>query len=109
MDEWGFLEGCRYLIHDRDTKFTDAFRAIVKSSDVEPLKLPARSPNLNAYAERWVKSVKDDCTFSGVWAKITLYLFPFVARHNAFHKVVKQRHGEGGVTVIGTPYHATLD
>jgi hypothetical protein len=61
MDEWGFLEGCRYLIHDRDTKFTDSFRAIVKSSHVDPLKLPARSPNLNAYAERWVKSVKEEC------------------------------------------------
>ena len=60
MDEWGILEGCRYLIHDRDTKFTDSFRAIVKSSDVDPLKLPARSPNLNAYAERWVKSVKEE-------------------------------------------------
>jgi len=60
MDEWGILEGCGYLIHDRDTKFTDSFRAIVKSSDVDPLKLPARSPNLNAYAERWVKSVKEE-------------------------------------------------
>jgi len=60
MDEWGFLEGCRYLIHDRDTKFTDSFSAIVKSGHVEPLKLPARSPNLNAYAERWVKSVKEE-------------------------------------------------
>jgi transposase InsO family protein len=60
MDEWGFLESRRYLIHDRDTKFTDSFRAIVKSSDVEPLKLPARSPNLNAYAERWVRSVKEE-------------------------------------------------
>jgi transposase InsO family protein len=61
MDEWGFLESRRYLIHDRDTKFTDSFRAIVKSGQVEPLKLPARSPNLNAYAERWVKSVKEEC------------------------------------------------
>jgi hypothetical protein len=60
MEQWGFLESCRYLIHDRDTKFTESFRAIVKSSDVEPLKLPARSPNLNAYAERWVRSVKDE-------------------------------------------------
>jgi len=60
MDEWGILEGCRYLIHDRDTKFTDSFRTIVKSSHVDPLKLPARSPNLNAYAERWVKSVKEE-------------------------------------------------
>jgi hypothetical protein len=60
MDEWGFLESRRYLIHDRDTKFTDSFRAIVRSGQVEPLKLPAQSPNLNAYAERWVKSVKEE-------------------------------------------------
>ena len=60
MDEWGFLESRRYLIHDRDTKFTDSFRAIVKSGHVEPLKLPARSPDLNAYAERWVRSVKEE-------------------------------------------------
>ncbi len=58
MDKWGFLEDCRYLIHDRDTKFSDSIRTIIKSSRVEPLKLPARIPNLNAYAERWVKSVK---------------------------------------------------
>jgi hypothetical protein len=61
MDECGFLESRRYLIHDRDTKFTDSFRAIVKSSQVEPLKFPAQGPNLNAYAERWVKSVKEEC------------------------------------------------
>jgi len=60
MDEWGFLDSRRYLIHDRDTKYTDSFRAIVKSGHVEPLKFPARSPNLNAYAERWVKSVKEE-------------------------------------------------
>ena len=60
MDEWGFLDSRRYLIHDRDTKFTDTFRAIVTSGHGEPLKLPARSPNLNAYAERWVKSVKEE-------------------------------------------------
>ena len=60
MDEWGFLNNCKYLIHDRDTKFTDAFRVIVKSDHVKPLKLPARSPNLNAFAERWVRSVKEE-------------------------------------------------
>ena len=60
MDEWDFLDSRRYLIHDRDTKFTDSFRAIVKASHVEPLKLPAQSPNLNAHAERWVRSVKEE-------------------------------------------------
>ncbi len=58
---WGFLQCCRYLLHDRDTKYTQSFRAIIESGQVKPLALPARSPNLNAYAERWVKSVKDEC------------------------------------------------
>ncbi|HIG42310.1 MAG TPA: hypothetical protein EYQ14_17485 [Gammaproteobacteria bacterium] len=61
MEGWGFLKNCKYLIHDRDTKFTDSFRAIIKTSDVVPLKLPARSPNLNAFTERWERSVKEDC------------------------------------------------
>ena len=61
MDEWGFLDNCRYLIHDRDSKYCHSFRKIIKSGDVKPLRLPARSPNLNAFSERWVKSVKDEC------------------------------------------------
>jgi len=61
MDEWGFLDNCRYLIHDRDTKYCRSFRDIIDSGDVKPLRLPARSPNLNAFSERWVKSVKNEC------------------------------------------------
>src|SRR4030081_3443761 len=56
MDDCGAPRDCRYLLHDRDTKFTRSFRAIVASAGVEPLVLPALSPNLNAYAERWVRS-----------------------------------------------------
>src|SRR6266404_1373827 len=61
MEDGGALRDCRYLLHDRDTKFTQSFRAIIASGRVEPLALPARSPNLNAYAERGVKSVKEEC------------------------------------------------
>ena len=61
MEGCGALRDCRYLLHDRDTKFTQSFRAIIASGCVEPLALPARSPNLNAYAERWVRSVKEEC------------------------------------------------
>ncbi len=57
----GFLNGCRYLIHDRDPLFTEAFRALLKSADVETIRLPPRSPNLNAYAERFVRSIKSEC------------------------------------------------
>src|SRR5258707_6846351 len=61
MEDCGVLRDCRYLLHDRDTKFTRSFRAILMSGRVEALALPARSPNLNAYAERWVRSVKEEC------------------------------------------------
>jgi transposase InsO family protein len=57
----GFLNGTRYLIHDRDPLFTEAFRELLKSSDVKTVKLPAQSPDLNAYAERFVRSVKSEC------------------------------------------------
>jgi hypothetical protein len=67
MEGCGILRDCRYLLHDRDTKFTQSFRAIIASGQVEPLALPAQSPNLNAYAERWVRSVKEEilCRCSG--------------------------------------------
>ena len=61
MEGYGILLDCRYLLHDRDTKYTQSFRAIIASGQVEPLALPAQSPNLNAYAERWVRSVKEEC------------------------------------------------
>ena len=54
----GFLLGKRYLLHDRDTKFTQAFDGLLKASGVEPVLLPPRSPNLNAYCERFVRSIK---------------------------------------------------
>jgi putative transposase len=56
----GFLLGKRYLIHDRDTKFTQAFDALLKASGVEPILLPPQSPNLNAHCERFVRSIKEE-------------------------------------------------
>jgi putative transposase len=57
----GFLRGKRYLIHDRDPLFTEEVRGIFRAAGVECLKLPPRSPNLNAYAERFVLSIKSEC------------------------------------------------
>lgn len=57
----GFLIGSRYLIHDRGPLFTDAFRAHLSSAGVETVKLPPRSLNLNAFAERFVRSIKSEC------------------------------------------------
>ena len=57
----GFLKGKTHLLMDRDGKFTEAFRDILKTAGVEPVRLPPQSPNLNAYAERWVRSIKEEC------------------------------------------------
>ena len=58
---WGFLQSRGYLLHDRDAKFYESFSSVVEAGGVKALKLPARSPNLNAFAERWVRSVKEEC------------------------------------------------
>ena len=57
----GFLRGVHYLILDRDPLYSATFRRLLRDSGVKPLLLPARSPNLNAFAERFVLSVKSEC------------------------------------------------
>jgi putative transposase len=60
--EQGILTGKRYLIHDRDTLFTAEFWNMITGDGVESVKLPPRSPNLNPYAERFVRSIKESCS-----------------------------------------------
>jgi putative transposase len=57
----GFLLGKSYLIVDRDPRFTKQFRSILKASGVKVVRTPPRSPNLNAYAERFVRTIKEEC------------------------------------------------
>jgi hypothetical protein len=58
--ESGALALKRYLIVDRDAKYTERFRALVKEGGAEVIRLPPMSPNLNAYAERCVRSTQDE-------------------------------------------------
>ena len=60
-EENGMLAGKRKLIIDRDTKYCQDFRQLLESSDTSITRLPPRSPNLNAYAERFVGSIKAEC------------------------------------------------
>jgi hypothetical protein len=57
----GILKGKRYLPHDRDPLFTTEFLQTLADSGVASVKLPPRSPNLNAYAERFVRTIKESC------------------------------------------------
>src|SRR5467141_3622718 len=61
MEEWGFLAPGQYLIHDRDGQYCPAFQQLIDTAGVKRIPLPPRSPHLNADAERWVRSVKEEC------------------------------------------------
>ncbi len=63
----GILKGKRYLIHDRDPLFTTKFLDMLADVGVKSVKLPPRSPNLNAHAERFVRSVKESCLQRVIW------------------------------------------
>jgi len=57
----GFLAEKRLLILDRDSKYSSAFRDLLEDAGIQIVRLPPRSPNLNAYAERFVRSIKTEC------------------------------------------------
>jgi putative transposase len=57
----GFLLGKRYLLMDRDSKFSEGFRAMLGDAGVRPVRLPPRSPNLNAHMERFWRSLRQEC------------------------------------------------
>ena len=61
MEGWGFLSDCKYLIHDRDTKFCRSFQSIIASMGIKPIRLPPQTPKMNSFAERFVRSVKEEC------------------------------------------------
>ena len=59
--ETGMLRGTRHLIVDRDTKYSAAFRIFLAREGVDVIRRPPRSPNLNAFAKRFVRSIRNDC------------------------------------------------
>jgi len=63
MEDSGWLRqvGCRYLIHDRDTKFCGRWKDVLNAAGIETVPIPPRSPNLNSFAERYVRTIKSEC------------------------------------------------
>jgi transposase InsO family protein len=103
MDEWGVLKPGQYLIHDRDTKFCTAFKQILDGAGVKRLRLPPRCPNLNAIAERWVRSVKSE-----VLSQLILFGEPSL-RHTLSQYLAhyhEERCHQGLGNVIPFPKHS---
>ena len=98
----GFLNGCRYLLHDRDAKFCEAFTGILEAVGIKAVKLPARSPNLNANLERWHRSVKEECL-----SKMILFgeaSLRQVLSHYVLHFHGERNHqGKGNVILFPRP------
>jgi len=99
---WGFLYRRRYALHDRDAKFCSLFRATLRAGGIKPIPLPARSPNLNAYAKRWVRSVREECLSK-------LILFGEVSLRRTLTEFIDHFHGErnhqGKGNVLRFPRH----
>jgi putative transposase len=87
MEAWGFLSSGQYLIHDRDGKYCPAFQQIIDGAGITRVPLPPRSPNLNTYAERCVRSVKEECL-------ARLMLFGEAALHHALSEYIVHYHQE---------------
>jgi hypothetical protein len=82
----GGMRGCCYVLHDR-AKFCAAFDEVLASEGIHCLRLPPRSPNLHAFAERWVRSVKTECLSK-------LILFGESSLHRALTEFVAHYHSE---------------
>ena len=90
----GLLKGKRYLIHDRDPLFTAEFLSTLAETGTQSVKLPPRSPNLNSYAERFVRTIKESCLER-------MILFGEDALRTAIREFVAHYHGERNHQGIG--------
>jgi putative transposase len=99
MADWGFLSPGQYLLYDRDCKYCPAFQQTIDAAGVTRVPIPPRSPNLNAYAERWVRSVKDE-----VLSRLILFgeasLRHVLKEHETHCHAERNHQGKGNVLLF---------
>jgi transposase InsO family protein len=102
----GFLKDNKYVLMDRDTNFSCAFRAVLEGADVQPVRLPAKSPNLNSHLERFHLSIKSECLCRMIFfgekslrRAVTKYLehYHVERNHQALGNQIIERGDEVGV------------
>jgi transposase InsO family protein len=106
MADWGFLVPGQYLIHDRGGKFCPVFQRTIEVAGVQRIVLPPRSPNLNAYAERWVRSVKEE-----VLSRLILFgersLRHVLTQYDAHYHQERPHQGMRNVVLMPFPGRST--
>jgi putative transposase len=108
MADWGLLSSGHYLIHDRDSKYCLAFQRILDDAGITRVPLPPRSPNLNAYAERWVRSVKEETLSRLILFGERSLQYALTEYVTHFHQE-RPHQGKGNVVLMPTPDHGTKD
>ena len=103
MADWGFLIPGHYLIHDRDAKLCPAFQHTIDCSGSSVCR-SLREPNLNAYAERWLRSVKEE-----VLSRLILFgegsLRHALSAYTAHYHQERPHQGKGNVVLMPAPDH----
>jgi putative transposase len=99
QESWSYLHPCRYVLHDRDTKFCASFRSVPEAGGLKTIPLPARSPNLNVFAERWLRSAKQECV-----SKLILFgvrpLARTLAEISAHYHSERNHQGKGNILLF---------
>jgi transposase InsO family protein len=102
MEAWGMLTPGQYLIHDGDKKFCPAYNDILDHAGVKRLPLPPRSPNLKAFAERFVRSVKSEAL-----SRFILFgeqsLRHVLTEYLAYYHAERPHQGKGNVILFPAP------
>jgi putative transposase len=97
----------RFLIHDNDTSFLQAFDTVFRSAGMDVIPTPYRAPNAHAHAERWIRSVREECLNKLLiinQAHLRRVMQAFVAYHNTArpHQGIDQQIPIPGTAPIGT-------
>jgi len=102
----GFLTGKTHLIMDRDPNFTAAFRAMLRHAGTKPVRLPRRSPNLNAFIERFIRSIKEEC-LDRVIPLGEAHLRELIREYMAHYHAERPHQGLDGAFIQPANDHAT--
>ena len=97
--------GVPNLLHDGDKKYCRGFRRLLKDAGVRPVRLPPYSPNLNAFAERWVKSIKTECL--QFFCPMTRASVEYVIKQYVAHYQVKSAGSFAGSATGSSPASLT--